>query len=165
MRPRNPQKWCREQLQYFQDVTLYPEEKAHKANMKDYVRAVMPEVTNASYMDSWSWIMRNSELFPGGWLRPNDSIDLSMFQDELDRLWAGEYLKRWDKYLCSDGVIRLSRYDDRYSEIAEQIISIEDSIIADRAAEGYIHDWEENYGPSPLVFINPATGERKGWLA
>lgn len=164
MRHKKPQTWCAEQLKYFKDIKLYPEAEARSNNMRDFVDKFSPELSDISYMDLWSWVMRNSELFPGGWLRPNDYVDVSSFPGELDRLWAREYLKRWDKYLCSDGVIRVSCYDDRYDEIARQIMAIEDSIIADRAAEGYVHDWEENYGPSSLIFINPSTGARKGWF-
>ena len=104
--------WCREQISVFPRDHLFPHTKAK--GMRDYV----PDHCNDSvdlYLDLWSWIIRNSDVLPGGRLLPHDGYGLDYWGDPAETKRTLCELRLWELYLCSDGLIRCV-YDEHIAE-------------------------------------------------
>lgn len=155
--------WCKEQIHVFTRDMLRPASK--RKGMMDYVR--LQQWRNCTnYIDYWSWVMRNSELEEGGLLKPHDIIDVSQFHMDADKFWESESLKRWKKYLCSDGVIRCEYSDELSETIDHAIYKMEEDLVAALAADGFTYDDYEDYDviDPNMCFVN-ANGERRGLLS
>lgn len=126
-------KWCKEQIADIDRKCLRPVSQCR--GLKDFVQwnsligegfyhrsTIDNQCTLVSYMDLWSWIIRNSSLKRGGLLYPHGELDLEYF-DYDSRIYIREMMFRLQKYLATDGTIRfdLNERDNVYDIIYKLI--------------------------------------------
>ena len=125
--------------------------------MRDYVKALS---SSYEYEEYYNWILDNSELVEGGLLKPNSHVVPTYLPaDELN--FDSAFLWTYDKYLCSDGIIRFTKTNEKENEAYACLTTLNQAEFdrCNRFMEEHGFIWVE----VDCCWRNPTTGEEQGY--
>lgn len=141
---------------YSNGVPMFPASKA--MGMRDFISDIFGDhLGGLNYPCVWEAILENSSLKGGGYLVPENHA-MYLFGDETGEAMYRAAMEVYDKYLCSDGIIRYWPNECDDMEYRQLVGKYDDEFCRriDNAFEssGMVYCEEEG------CWVNPETGER-----